>query len=88
MNDVYGLAADDGENSSECLVCMSEAKSVLLLPCRHLCVCAECFDSFQQQKCPVCRAPLEEWCVVTEDDEEIAAAVAADTAKDKVAAGL
>ena len=75
MNDIYGLTAstaDDagggGGSSSECLVCMSEAKCVLLLPCRHLCVCVECFDSFQQQKCPVCRAPLEEWCVVTEDE--------------------
>ena len=70
MNDVYGLSADDADGSGECLVCMSESKAVLLLPCRHLCVCVECFDSFQQQKCPVCRTPLEEWCVVAEDESD------------------
>ena len=87
MNDVYGIAADDTNtttnndttttSSNECLVCMSEQKAVLLLPCRHLCVCAECFDSFQQQKCPVCRAPIEEWCVVTEVEEEVGGGVGA-----------
>ena len=81
MNDVYGLSSttDDTSDGSECLVCMSEVKAVLLLPCRHLCVCVECFDSFQQQKCPVCRAPLEEWCVVTEEDSKVVADGAKDT---------
>ena len=83
MNDVYGLSADE---DADCLVCMSEAKSVLLLPCRHCCVCAECFDSFQQQKCPVCRAPLEEWCVMTEDESDEEAAVVG--AKDRLVSGL
>ena len=35
---------------------MSEPKSVILLPCRHVCVCHECVQLLD--KCPVCRAPL------------------------------
>ena len=43
-----------------CVVCQDRHKSVLLLPCRHLCVCAECADSrMLQQRCPMCRTRIQ-----------------------------
>ena len=48
---------DDG-NSSErrrCRLCGEREASVLLLPCRHLCLCSACGSGSQQlQSCPVC----------------------------------
>ena len=39
---------------SVCVVCMSAARSVVLIPCGHLAVCQSCYGRLQQ--CPVCRS--------------------------------
>ena len=62
-------AACSASNSSKhesssivCVVCMERAeKSVLLMPCKHLCVCKDCTDKLLTQSkpmCPVCRNPI------------------------------
>ncbi|CAO2837917.1 unnamed protein product [Amaranthus hypochondriacus] len=38
--------------SPSCKMCRTRVASVLLLPCRHLCVCRECDDVVQA--CPIC----------------------------------
>ncbi|KAL7754125.1 hypothetical protein RI367_000105 [Sorochytrium milnesiophthora] len=71
LQDIYGFAEDRGAgqaasndadsgnnaNSRECIVCMSDAKDTIVLPCRHLCLCRECADQLRKnsQKCPICR---------------------------------
>ena len=45
-----------GEN--DCVICMDERKSVVLLPCKHMCVCSACAEQLTRVKsacCPVCR---------------------------------
>ncbi|XP_041473875.1 E3 ubiquitin-protein ligase MGRN1-like [Lytechinus variegatus] len=51
---------DDDDNGSDCVICMSDARDTLILPCRHLCLCNGCADSlrFQASCCPICRAPF------------------------------
>ena len=39
---------------SQCVVCMSDARSVVLIPCGHLAVCQSCYSRLQQ--CPICRS--------------------------------
>lgn len=46
----------------ECVICLTEPKSTVLLPCRHLCVCNECFRHVD--KCPVCRAAFDNYVVL------------------------
>ncbi len=45
------------ENTRECVVCMSDPKDTAVLPCRHMCLCAQCAEQlrYQSNKCPICR---------------------------------
>eukprot|EP00456_Euglypha_rotunda_P069282 TRINITY_DN60897_c0_g1_i1.p1 TRINITY_DN60897_c0_g1~~TRINITY_DN60897_c0_g1_i1.p1 ORF type:complete len:237 (-),score=34.25 TRINITY_DN60897_c0_g1_i1:11-649(-) len=52
MQDIFGLE----DAMAECIVCFTEPKDVIFLPCRHICVCNECHKNMP--KCPVCRAPI------------------------------
>ena len=53
-----GAVAGGGTlTGSDCVICLSEPRSTALLPCRHLCLCADCAQQlrFQTNKCPICR---------------------------------
>ncbi|XP_020281991.1 RING finger protein 157 [Pseudomyrmex gracilis] len=55
-----GSDEDTEDNGSECVICISEVRDTLILPCRHLCLCNSCADSlrYQANNCPICRAPF------------------------------
>ena len=53
LSEIFGLEDWDTEM---CVACMEEPRDTILLPCRHLCVCSECFDLLTPlDRCPVCR---------------------------------
>jgi len=54
--------AEGGENSRECVICMTEPRDTTVLPCRHMCMCSECAKvlRMQSEKCPICRTPIEQ----------------------------
>lgn len=45
---------DDGHH--DCAVCQNGPISKVILPCRHACVCDDCFKLVT--KCPICRGPV------------------------------
>ncbi|XP_050446754.1 E3 ubiquitin ligase RNF157 isoform X2 [Cataglyphis hispanica] len=59
-NAKQGSDEDTEDNGSECVICMSDVRDTLILPCRHLCLCNSCADSlrYQANNCPICRAPF------------------------------
>jgi hypothetical protein len=40
----------------ECAICFCEKRTVVCMPCRHLCLCDDCAPSIDD--CPLCRVPL------------------------------
>lgn len=54
---------EDGQNGDgDCVVCLTEQKEVILLPCRHMCVCQSCFVHID--KCPVCRCTFDAYLAI------------------------
>ncbi len=51
----------DGLSNRECIICMSEVKDTIVLPCRHMCLCFECANTIRNRsdKCPLCRQGKE-----------------------------
>ena len=45
------------DSGAECVICMSDMRDTLILPCRHLCRCSACAESlrYQASMCPICR---------------------------------
>ncbi|CAF0755656.1 unnamed protein product [Rotaria sp. Silwood1] len=50
----------NNKNESTCVICLTDIRNVLLLPCRHLCLCKTCAENlkFQSSHCPICRIPF------------------------------
>lgn len=44
----------------KCRVCLERPRKVVLLPCRHMPLCAECLGSLEDTICPICRADIED----------------------------
>ena len=48
------------EEERICVICTVEHKSVLLMPCRHLCLCKICSKREEVTHCPLCRGEIED----------------------------
>ncbi len=43
-----------------CVACQDAPKDVVLLPCRHLCLCQACASHAALLNCPMCRVPIRQ----------------------------
>lgn len=77
LQDVFGIENREAnsERDFECSICKDNESDTVLLPCRHLCICGNCNDSFlhnvsglrhipyrcllQVKECPFCRSPVK-----------------------------
>ena len=41
-----------------CVVCVETEKSIVLLPCRHMCLCEACSEHKAMTQCPLCRRQI------------------------------
>ncbi|XP_054709606.1 cell growth regulator with RING finger domain protein 1-like [Uloborus diversus] len=48
-------SSNGGITTDLCIACYHRAVSLVLLPCRHACLCAVCFEFCET--CPICRGP-------------------------------
>eukprot|EP00003_Mantamonas_plastica_P011623 TRINITY_DN2139_c0_g1_i7.p1 TRINITY_DN2139_c0_g1~~TRINITY_DN2139_c0_g1_i7.p1 ORF type:complete len:566 (+),score=99.11 TRINITY_DN2139_c0_g1_i7:1321-3018(+) len=52
VQDVYG---PEDEDANTCVVCLEATMDTIFLPCRHYCVCEECYEQLNPKVCPLCR---------------------------------
>lgn len=53
-------AKHDLEEEKLCVICRENPKAVLLMNCRHLCVCKDCGTRVELERCPLCREAIAE----------------------------
>lgn len=85
LQEIYGMGRGDRaqpprpqsidevqDDGSDCVVCMNEPREVMVLPCRHMCLCQGCADMlrFQSNKCPICRSMVQSLLRVRMDETE------------------
>ena len=65
MHDIFGIESDPNQQN-ECVICMTDPRDTLVLPCRHMCLCRQCAEllKFESVKCPICRGPVRSLVVV------------------------
>jgi hypothetical protein len=61
FGEVFGTEDGNTEENHQCVICISEERNIVLLPCRHLCLCVGCATILRQQsnKCPMCRGTVD-----------------------------
>jgi hypothetical protein len=47
-------------NGLVCVMCKENAKSVILKPCLHICLCKSCFVEKKPTACPTCQKPIKD----------------------------
>jgi len=47
------------KDETVCVICLERTRNILLLPCKHICLCRECFNKTKIAHCPVCRSAVE-----------------------------
>ena len=56
---------DEEELNRKCVVCQAQPKTVLVLPCKHMCLCVDCAHTIASQRsrvrrvCPLCRGRIQ-----------------------------
>ena len=41
-------------NGNECVICIDGPKTIVLFPCKHLCLCSKCSATQNVKQCPIC----------------------------------
>ena len=60
LNEVATTLIESVEEGTQrlCIICHDREKSVILMPCRHLCLCLECSNHSEVNSCPKCRTVI------------------------------
>jgi hypothetical protein len=53
------LAISSPGNQLICTVCLDKPRDCVLEPCMHVCCCISCLQLITDNKCPVCRTPID-----------------------------
>src|SRR3990172_2481191 len=45
----------------QCSICIEVPPTGYFMNCRHACLCQECYQTYKETVCPICRAKIVEW---------------------------
>ena len=54
--------AEEIDENEECCICMDKRRSIVFLPCGHVCVCNTCAKDLIQ--CPLCRVQIQQKIII------------------------
>jgi ankyrin repeat protein len=54
------LKVYNDEDDEDCSICLDTPKTVVCIPCGHLCCCYDCFKKLPKTQCVLCRKPIED----------------------------
>lgn len=59
---ISSTSSGSPQSSDTCVVCLERKKTVVVMPCKHLCMCQNCSNQLQQYQshCPICRENIAE----------------------------
>ena len=61
LNEIFGHIGNE-EETQECVVCLTNPKQTVIVPCDHMCLCNECANimrSHYDSRCPMCRTAVQ-----------------------------
>lgn len=69
LEEVYGISSvskehDNAATGEPCVICLTDPRNTVVLPCQHLCLCKDCASQLQVgaalrgDKCPICRGEI------------------------------
>ena len=63
---IYNSSLDNGE----CLICCTNLRNTVFLPCKHACTCNTCAHSLKMRNnpCPICKNPIKDLLILEVDD--------------------
>jgi len=67
IHDIYNSSLDNGE----CLICCTNLRNTIFLPCRHACTCNTCAHSLKMRNnpCPICKNPIKDLLILEVDEK-------------------
>lgn len=67
--DVFNSALENGV----CLICCSESRNTIFLPCKHACTCNSCGLNIKMRNspCPICKTPIDDLLILESEEKQI-----------------
>lgn len=50
---------DEDLPANACVVCLTNPRQCVVLPCGHICLCFQCFQALPNPSCPICRGLID-----------------------------
>jgi E3 ubiquitin-protein ligase MUL1 len=65
-NDVINSSNNNGKDNEDdtrekCVICLTNPRELVLLPCGHVCLCMGCLDLMPNRNCPICRQEYRDY---------------------------
>ncbi|XP_061490506.1 mitochondrial ubiquitin ligase activator of nfkb 1-A-like isoform X2 [Rhineura floridana] len=54
-----GLDPSEEPPENACVICLTNLRECVLLPCGHVCCCFRCFQALPRHTCPICRSSID-----------------------------
>ena len=76
LGDIFGIKSDTSNVSQEqeklCVICFTQEKDTVVLPCRHMCLCLDCSQHVREKSsnCPICRTKVSTFIQIKNESKD------------------